>query len=174
MCIRDRNNCIAPTRGSEIVEYGFTSNQIVEPDPIGTTIGTTQPIYDPQGLWQTCYYTGVFVPELKTYEIEITGTARATENKVISGPPALSPNKVDMNTCSLVGNIGIRYPDDVSGWPEGQTTTSQFTWSAQYNITVPSLLAPEKLALIFSLRSSVPADESQIEFINTDIKIYEL
>jgi len=168
------NDCITPIAANVLVDYGFANNQSVEPDPVGTTIGTSTPTYDPQSLYQICNYTGVFVPELTTYEIEITGTARALESKPITQPPTVGPNKVNMTTCTAAGNLGPQLPTRVSGWPQGQVTTTEFAWSATYNITIPTLAADEKVALLWSLRSADPADESQMEFINTDIKIYEL
>ena len=104
----------------------------------------------------------------------ITGTARALENKVITQAPTLSPNKVNMSTCTATGNLGVQLPTKVTGCPQFQTTTTEFTWSATYNFTTPSLAADEKVALLWTLRSADAADESQMEFINTNVKIYEL
>ncbi len=167
------NDCITPI-AQGTVDYGFIDNYTVEPDPVGQGIPTQTPTYDPNGLYQTCAYTGVFVPQLTTYEIEVTGTARATESKPITEPPTVSLNTVDMTTCTPAGSQGAQLPTQVTGWPEGQTTTTEFAWSATYNITIPALAADEKVALLWALRSADPADESQMEFINTDIKIYEL
>ena len=168
------NDCIAPSRGTEIVDYAW-GNQTTEPDPIGQSITPSLPTYDPQGLFMTCYYTGVFVPELKTYRAEVTGRARATESKPISQPPVISPNKVDVVQCQPAGALSNQLPIDVTGWPEGQTTTEEFTWRATYEFTSPALQADEKVALLWALRGDAdPADESQINFIETDIKIYEL
>ena len=70
------NNCITPTRGTEIVNYSFTPNQIVEPDPFGTSITTIAPAYDPQDLWHAAggayYYRGVYLNNTttKTYRAE--------------------------------------------------------------------------------------------------------
>ena len=168
------NDCITPIAANVLVDYGFTNNAAVEPDPVGQTIGTSTPTYDPNSVYQYCAYTGVFVPELKTYEMVITGTARALENKVITQPPTLSPNTVNMSTCTAAGGLGPQLPTKVTGWPQGQTTTTEFAWSATYNFTTPSLAADEKVALLWSLRSADAADESQMEFINTNVKIYEL
>ncbi len=168
------NDCITPIASNVLVDYGFVNNQAIEPDPIGQSISTSTPTYDPKSVYQTCFYTGVFVPELKTYEMVITGTAKALENKVITQPPTLTPNKVGMTGCTLSGSLGGHLPTKVTGWPEGQTTTTEFAWSATYNFTTPSLAADEKVAFLWTLRSADPADESQMEFINTDIKIYEL
>ena len=79
-----------------------------------------------------------------------------------------------MATCTGIAALSNTLPTKVSGWPQGQTTTTEFAWSATYNFTTPSLAADEKVALLWSLRSADPADESQMKFINTDIKIYEL
>ena len=99
------NDCITPIASNVLVDYGFVDNITAEPDPTGQGISTSTPTYDPESLYQTCAYTGVFVPELKTYEMVITGTARALENKVITQPPTLSPNKVNMSTCTPVAGI---------------------------------------------------------------------
>ena len=168
------NDCIAPTRGTEIVDYGFVPATI-EPDPVGTTIATFTPTYDPQSLYTNCAYPAVQVPELKTYRMEVTGRARATESKPIPPAPKLSPNKVNTVSCTPAGGLGSQAPIDVTGWPEGQTTTEEFTWTATYEFTTPALQADEKVALLWALRGDAdPADESQINFIETDVKIYEL
>ena len=168
------NDCITPIAANVLVDYAFVNNTSVEPDPVGTVISTQLPTYDPQSVYQTCNYTGVFVPELKTYEMVLTGTAQALESKPITQPPTLSPDKVNMTTCTPTLGLGAQLPTKVSGWPQGQTTTTEFAWSATYNYTIPSLAADEKVALLWSLRSADPADEAQMKFINTDIKIYEL
>ena len=73
------------------------------------------------------------------------------------------------------GGTGHFLPIDVTGWPQGQTTTEEFTWRATYEYTTPALQADEKVALLWSLRGDTdPADESQINFIETNIKLYEL
>ena len=168
------NNCIAPTRGREIIEYGFQDNQIVEPDPIGTAISTKQPTYDPLSLWKYCFYTGIFVPK-NTYLLEVTGRAQATESKPIPPAPKLSPHKVDLLQCQPAGSLGRLDPDEITGWPEGQVTTEEFTWTATYQVTINTLQPDEEVALLWALRGDAdPADESQINFIETDIKIYEL
>ena len=123
----------------------------------------------------TCNYTGVFVPELKTYRAEVTGRARATESKPISQPPGMSPNKVDVVQCTPTGGLGPQQPIDVTGWPEGQITTEEFTWTATYEFTTPALQADEKVALLWALRGDAdPADESQVAFGPSTINIYEL
>ena len=168
------NLCEAPIRGREIVEYGFDDNQIVEPDPIGTVIGTKRPAYDPQDLWNSCYYTGIFVPT-GTYLLEVTGRAKATESKPIPPAPKSGPTKVDVVQCQPAGSLGRRDPDEITGWPEGQVTTEEFTWTATYEISISTLQPDEEVALLWSLRGDAdPADESQMEFIETNIKIYEL
>ena len=168
------NDCITPIAANVLVDYAFVDNITVEPDPTGQTIATQLPTYDPQSLFQTCNYTAVFVPELTQYVIEVTGTARATESKPITQPPTVTPTNVVMTTCTPVAGLGRTLPTQVTGWPQGQVTTTEFAWSATYNITIPALAADEKAALLWSLRSADPADEAQMELINTDVKIYEL
>ena len=168
------NDCITPIAANVLVDYAFVDNITVEPDPTGQTIATQLPTYDPQSLFQTCNYTAVFVPELTQYVIEVTGTARATESKPITQPPTVTPTNVVMTTCTPVAGLGRTLPTQVTGWPQGQVTTTEFAWSATYNITIPALAADEKAALLWSLRSADPGDEAQMEFINTDVKIYEL
>lgn len=174
------NNCIAPTRGSEIVDYGWTAGQIVEPDPIGTTIGTTQPTYDPQDLWHSGsdpdrFYTAVYLKEsAKSYRVEVTGTARALESKPIPLIPQLNGTIVNVEVPPTTGTTIQKLVSDTT-WPAGQTTTDQFEWSAIYTFTGQALTGVQQEALVWSIRGdAVPADESQMEFINTDIKIYEL
>jgi hypothetical protein len=168
------NDCITPIAENVLVAYGFVDGVTVEPDPNGQTIATQLPTYDPQSTYESCYYTGVFVPELTQYVIEVTGTARALESKPITQPPTITPNAVNMTPCAVDVNLGITLPTQVSGWPQGQVTTTEFAWSATYNISIPTLAADQKAAIIWGLRSADPADEAQMEFINTDIKIYEL
>ena len=175
------NNCIAPTRGTEIVDYGFTSNQTVEPDPIGQSITTVQPSYDPQGLWHSSSaadrpYRAVYLKAAapKRYSVEVTGTARALESKPIPLVPRLNGTLVDITDPPVTG-ITAYYPAGDDTWPEGRITTGLFRWSATYTFTSQQLTGNQQEALIFSLRGdAVPEDESQMEFINTDIKIYEL
>ena len=174
------NNCIAPTRGTEIVNYGLQAGLIVEPDPIGSSLGTTQPTYDPQDLWHPQsdpdrYYTAVYLKEsAKQYRIEVTGTARALESKPIPLTPKLVGTIVNVEVPPTPGTTANK-PVSNTTWPEGQTTTDQFEWSAVYTFTGQVLTGVEQEALLWSLRGdAVPADESQMEFINTDIKIYEL
>ena len=168
------NDCITPIRSNVLVEYGFNDNAIAEPDPTGQSISTKTPTYDTESLYGTCNYTGVFVPELKQYEIEVTGTAQALEAKPITQAPNINPNRVDMTTCTSTGSLGNVFATKVTGWPQGQTTTTAFEWSATYIVTIPALAADEEVALLWALRGADPADESQMEFINTDINIYEL
>ncbi len=168
------NDCITPIAANVLVDYSFVNNQAVEPDPVGRTIATQLPTYDPQSLYQTCNYIGVFVPELTQYVIEVTGTARALESKPITQPPTVSAQGVNMTPCTAAGNQGLNLPTQVSGWPQGQVTTTEFAWSATYNISVNAMASDEKAVLIWGLRSADPADEAEMEFINTDIKIYEL
>ena len=174
------NNCIAPTRGSEIVDYGFTS-QVREPDPIGQAISTTQPTYDPQGLWHSNsaadrFYTAVYLKDAtpKQYRIEVTGTARALESKPIPLVPTLNGTLVDITDPPVPGNT-VNYPAGDDTWPEGQVSTADFEWSATYTFTSQQLTGNQQESLNWALRGdAVPEDESQMEFINTDIKIYEL
>ena len=104
------NNCIAPTRGTEIVDYGFQAGLIVEPDPIGSTLGTTQPTYDPQDLWHLGtdpdrFYTAVYLKEsAKQYRIEVTGTARALESKPIPLTPKLTGTIVNIEVPPTTGS----------------------------------------------------------------------
>jgi hypothetical protein len=168
------NDCITPIAANVLVDYGFVNNISIEPDPTGQSIATQLPTFDPQSTYESCYYTGVFVPELTQYVIEVTGTARALESKPITQPPTVTPTSVNMTPCVVGGNLGITLPTQVSGWPQGQVTTTEFAWSATYNISIPALATDQKAAIIWGLRSADPADEAQMEFINTDIKIYEL
>jgi len=168
------NDCITPIAANVLVDYGFVNNISIEPDPTGQSIATQLPTFDPQSTYESCYYTGVFVPELTQYVIEVTGTARALESKPITQPPTVTPTSVNMTPCAVSGNLGITLPTQVSGWPQGQVTTTEFAWSATYNISIPALATDQKAAIIWGLRSADPADEAQMEFINTDIKIYEL
>ena len=168
------NDCITPIAANVLVDYSFVNNIAVEPDPTGQSIQTQLPTYDPQSKYQSCAYAGVFVPELTQYVIEVTGTARALESKPITQPPTVSPQEVNMATCTPAGSQGHQLPTQVSGWPQGQTTTTEFAWSATYNISVTAMAAGEQAVLLWSLRSADLADEAQMEFINTDVKIYEL
>ena len=174
------NLCIAPTVGSELVNYSFVPGQTIEPDPVGSTIGTQQPTYDPEGLWYPNtdpdrFYKAVYLKQsAKSYRVEVTGTARALESK----PIPLTPKLV----CTLtsiqippVPSSPTTYPYADTTWPEGQTTTTQFEWKAIYEFTGQVLTGNLQEALLWSLRGdAVPADESQMEVINTEIKIYEL
>ena len=166
------NDCIAPTK-STIVEYGFANNLEVEPDPTGQTITPSTPTYDPNGLYKSCNYIGVFSPGNKQYVLEISGTAQALESKPIAPPPVLNRQRVDMVNCTPNGNLGAQ-ASDIVGWPEGQTTTTAFNWSGSYPITLPALATDEEVALLWSLRSGTPADEAKMKFINTSIEVYEL
>lgn len=174
------NNCIAPTRGSEIVDYGFTDGVVAEPDPIGTTLGTQQPTYDPENLWHPQsdpdrFYTAVYLKEsAKQYRIEVTGTARALESKPIPLTPTLNGTIVNVEVPPTTGTT-VNYPVSDTTWPEGQTTTEEFEWSAVYTFTGQALTGVQQEALVWALRGdAVPADESQMEFITTNIKIYEV
>ena len=174
------NNCIAPTRGSEIVNYGWPAGLIVEPDPIGGALATTQPTYDPQDLWHSGsdpdrFYTSVYLKEpSKQYRIEVTGTARALESKPIPLTPRLQGVIVNIEVPPTTDST-TNYPVSNTTWPEGQTTTDQFEWSAIYTFTGQVLTGVQQEALVWALRGdAVPADESQMEFIETNIKIYEL
>ena len=174
------NNCITPTVGNEIVNYGFLDNRVVEPDPIGSTIGTSQPTYDPENLWHSSndpdrFYTAVYLKQsAQSYRIEVTGTARALESKPIPVTPKLNGTIVNIEVPPTPVTT-INYPVSDTTWPEGQTTTDQFEWSAVYTFTGQALTGIEQEALLWSLRGDgVPADESQMELITTDIKIYEV
>ena len=172
------NNCIAPTLGRELVNYGFIPGIIVEPDPIGTTLGTQQPTYDPLDLWHSNiapdrYYTAVYLKEsAQQWRIEVTGTARALESKPIPQTPKLNGTIVNVEVPPTAGNTAV-YPVSDTTWPEGQITTTEFEWTAVYTFTGQPLTGVEQEALVWSLRGDeVPADESQMEFITTNIKIY--
>jgi len=170
------NDCITPIAKEEIVAYEFEPNQVLEPDPIGATIGTQQPTYDPQGLWQNCYYESVFLNNsTRQYEVVITGTAKALEAKPITSAPYIGLPGVNMVSCTF-SNVPpfIRVPAADTTWPEGQTTTTEFEWEAKYLFTVPALDPDINLAINYEFLSNSPGDEAQMEFINTDIKIYEL
>ena len=174
------NNCITPTVGSEIVNYGFLDNLIKEPDPVGSTLGTVQPTYDPQDLWHSNsdpdrYYTAVYLKQsAQSYRIEVTGTARALESKPIPLAPKLNGTIVNVEVPPSVGTT-IDYPVSDTTWPEGQTTTDQFEWTAIYTFTGQALTGVEQESLNWALRGDgVPADESQMEFITTNIKIYQV
>jgi len=174
------NDCITPIAGTELVNYSFVPGQTIEPDPIGQTIGTQQPTYDPQGLWYPNtdpdrFYTAVYLKEsAKSYRVEVTGTARALESKPIPLTPNLKGTLVSIQIPPFPSSTVDRPVSDTT-WPEGQTTTTQFEWKATYKFTGQVLTGNYQEALLWSLRGdTVPADESQMEFINTDIKIYEL
>lgn len=167
------NNCVTPYEPTELVIYGLRDNFLVDPDPVGASIPSTIPTYDPDSLYQTCTYIAVFVPLLTQYRIEVESTVRATEALPITSAPKISLQGVDMNTCTPTVNKGLISPA-TTNWPEGQTTTTEFTWTATYNVTIPTLAPGEEVALLWQLLSATPADEAQMEFIQTNIKIYEL
>ena len=167
------NDCIAPTK-STLVEYGFANNLEVEPDPVGQTITTTTPTYDPLGLYKTCFYTAVFSPANKQYLVEVTGTAQALESKPIAPAPQITRQGVDIVNCQPQSSGLSLVTGDIEGWPEGQTTTTAFNWSGKYTVTIPALATGQEVALLWSLRGGTPGDESKMEFTNTSIEIYEL
>ncbi len=53
-------------------------------------------------------------------------------------------------------------------------TTDTFEWEATYRFTTQPTGADQKINVGYALFSNSPGDEAQMEFINTDIKIYEL
>ena len=167
------NNCVTPYTPTELVIYGIRDNYVVEPDPTGAGLPSTIPTWDPESLYETCAYTGVFLPELKQYEIEVTGTAIATEAKPITQAPSIQIQRVDVVQCIASTSEGLQQPI-TTDWPQGQTVANQFSWSATYRFTVGANEPGEKRVLLWSLRSATPDDEAEMEFIQTNIKIYEL
>ena len=174
------NDCITPIEENVLVDYSLTPGQVVEPDPIGGVLGSQQPTYDPEGLWYPSsdpdrYYTAVYLKEsAKQYRIEVTGTARALESKPIPLTLQLNGTIVNVEVPPSIGSP-VDYPVSDTTWPAGQTSTAEFEWTAVYIFTGQALTGVEQEALSWGLRGdAVPADESQMEFINTDIKIYEL
>ena len=171
------NDCITPIASNVIVEYGFTPGQLREPDPVGQAINLSTPTYDPQGIFKLCYYNGPFLEGSKTYEVSITGTARATESKPITQPPVLNIAGVNMTPCTFANDVPFvrEYAGDSQGWPENQVTTAEFEWSATYTFTTQPTGADQQINIGHALHSNNPAgDESIMEFINTNVKIYEL
>lgn len=170
------NDCITPIAANVLVDYGFLNNLPVEPDPTGQSINTSTPTYDPNGLYQHCFYTGVFLEGSKQYEIVITGTARALESKPITQPPLVNLGGINMTPCTFANDITFirEYAGDRTGWPENEVTTAEFAWSATYRFTTQPTGADQKINAGYALHSNSPGDEAQMEFINTDIKIYEL
>ena len=80
-----------------------------------------------------------------------------------------------MTPCTFANDVTfIRDYGDIQGWPEGQTTTAQFAWSATYRFTTQATGADQKISVQHILLNAGPGDEAQMELINTDIKIYEL
>lgn len=169
------NNCITPIAENVLVAYKFGNNQLVEPDPTGKAINLLPPTYDPQGVYKTCFYVGAFLEGSKSYEVTINGTARATEAKPITIAPTVDLSGINMTPCTFANDVTfIRDYGDIQGWPEGQTTTAQFAWSATYRFTTQATGADQKISVQHILLNAGPGDEAQMEFINTDIKIYEL
>lgn len=171
------NDCITPIAENVLVAYKFVNNQPIEPDPVGQAIALQPPTYDPQGVFKSCFYTGAFLEGSKTYEVAITGTARATESKPITQPPVLNLGGINMTPCTFANDITFvrEYAGDSAGWPENQVTTAEFTWSAKYQFTTQPTGADQKINIGHALHSNNPVgDEAQMEFINTDVKIYEL
>lgn len=173
------NNCIAPVLGRELVSYNFQSNIIAEPDPIGTVLGTVQPTYDPLDLWHSNsepdrYYSAVYLRDpSQQWRVEVTGTARALESKPIPLTPKLTGTRVNVEVPPTLVPGSTNYPVGDTTWPEGQVTTEEFEWTAVYTFTGQALTGVEQEALTWSLRGdAVPADESQMQFITTNIKIY--
>ena len=170
------NDCITPIAEDVLVAYKFTDNQLIEPDPVGQLIGTQTPTYDPQGVYKSCYYTGAFLEGSKQYEIVITGTARALESKPITQPPSVDLAGINMIPCTFANDVTFirEYAGDRIGWPENEVTTDTFEWEATYRFTTQPTGADQKINVGYALFSNSPGDEAQMEFINTDIKIYEL
>ena len=170
------NDCITPIAANALVHYGFVDNITAEPDPIGEAIATKTPYWDPQGLYKTCFYTGVFLEGSKSYEIVISGTAQALESKPITSPPLLNIAGVNMTPCTFANDITFvrERAADQQGWPQGQVTTAEFEWEATYTFTTQPTGADQRISVLYALFNEDPADEAQMQFINTDIKIYEL
>ena len=170
------NDCITPIASNVLVDYGFNNNQVVEPDPIGQAIALQSPTYDPRGVFKNCFYNGPFLEGSKTYEVSINGTARATESKLITDPPVLNLAGVNMTPCTFANDVTFirEYAGDSQGWPTGQVTTAEFTWSATYRFTTQPTGADQQINVGHALMSNDPGDEAQMEFINTNVKIYEL
>lgn len=170
------NDCITPIAANALVHYGFVDNITAEPDPIGESIATKTPYWDPQGLYKTCLYTGVFLEGSKSYEIVISGTAQALESKPITAVPLLNIAGVNMTPCTFANDITFvrERAADQQGWPQGQVTTAEFEWEATYTFTTQPTGADQRISVLYALFNEDPADEAQMQFINTDIKIYEL
>jgi len=170
------NDCITPIEEKYILNYAFTNNQILEPDPAGAVIATQVPTYDPQGRYSDCFLPGVKLNQsLKQYRVVLKGNAKALEAKPITSAPYIGLAGVNMLNCSFSGNPPFtRALPDTTTWPEGQTTTTEFEWEAIYEIVVPTLGPDKNVNLDWEFLSNSPGDEAQMEFINTDIKIYEL
>lgn len=173
------DNCTAPF-SKWIVEYGFPDNYVREPDPVGIVINTTEPTWDSQSLWFSSAaldrkYTGVYLKESdKEYQIVIEGTARALESKPIPLTPRLSGTITTIEVPPVVIGGAVTATIVSSTWPEGQVDIGDFSWTATYNYTSRTLTGTEQEALTWALRGdAVPADESQMEFITTSIKIAE-
>jgi hypothetical protein len=170
------NDCITPIPEKYILDYAFINNLILEPDPTGRTIATQTPTYDPQGLYINCYYSGVKLNQsLKQYQVVLKGTAKALEAKPITSAPYIGLAGVNMVSCTFSNNPPFtRALPDTTTWPEGQTTTTEFEWEAIYEIVVPALDPDINVNIGWEFLSNSPGDEALMEFINTDIKIYEL
>ena len=180
------NQCLAPVLNQAFLEYSFTPNQIREPDPFGAVIGTAEPTYDPEGLWYTNggnrYYRAVYFTESgQNYRVDVKGKARAIEEKPIPPIPRIEVQKTELTyPPTTVGSPSIYNPrneptDPPTGWPVGQTTTDEFEWQAVYEINSGSNGPNQASALLWALRGDAnPGDESQMEFIITEIKIANL
>jgi hypothetical protein len=170
------NDCITPIAENVIMIGGF-SPQYAEPDPNGQGINQIPPTYDPQGLFQTCFNTGAFLEGGKTFEIIASGTARALEAKPITQPPTINLSGINMTPCTFANDVTFirEYAGDSIGWPENEVTTEEFKWEATYRFTTQPTGPDQKISVTWALLSNDNTrDESQMEFINTEFKIYEL
>mgnify|MGYP000161775755 CR=1 FL=1 len=171
------NDCITPIAENVVMIGGFAPGAYAEPDPVGQVISQIPPTYDPQGLFQTCFYTGAFLEGGKTFEIIASGTARALEAKPITQPPSVNLAGINMTPCTFANDVTFirEYAADSTGWPENQVTTAEFKWEATYRFTTQPTGADQRINVGYALYSNDNTrDESQMEFINTEIKIYEL
>jgi hypothetical protein len=172
------DNCIAPFNPLIKVILPWGEDQLREPDPSGTVLGYLDPTYDPDGLFHrvvsgTYPYVGVYVED-GVWQMKVVGTASATESKPIPPAPFLFTQKINIATGTTIGGPIYLTPTLVTGWPEGETTLDEFTWTAVYNATVPTLAEDENLVMSWSLRSGTPEDESKMLLQTTESKFYKL
>ena len=176
------NDCVTPFLSTAIVNYGWF-NQETEPDPNGQSIGPSVPVYDPQSLFLSSGagpwpYTGVYFKTAGTYEIQVFGAARATENnKPIPGTPEHQLYYINMVTGNINSSTSATEMGDSDNWPTTYNGATFNEWSGEWTITVdPALMTTDVRCMVtYGLRGDLPGvDESPIEFVNTKVNIYEL